>query len=596
MRTRGFRGSAGGVAAAALIAGIWLGCTDADPVALDPRDPARFSAGQAQGIETALAAQARHTDALMRIDGVVGTAVGLLPNGTPVVRVLLQSERVRGVPDALDGVPVERQVTGLLLARSDPTTRQRPAPVGFSTGHPLITAGTIGARVVDGSGNVYVLSNNHVLANSNNASTGDATLQPGAFDGGTVATDQIGTLFAFKPIVFTSTANNTIDAAIALTTRSDVDNTTPSDDGYGTPAATIYGDANDDGVIDNINQLLGVDVKKYGRSTRLTAGQITGVNATVNICYEVFIIFCLKSARFVDQLIIEPGSFSAGGDSGSLIVAADGTNRPVALLFGGSEVMTIANRIDLVLNEFGVSIDAAEAPPPTPLTDIAITAVSAPASITQGGTADVVVAVRNTGNQNVGADIGITLFDETDGVPVGAQVIAGGLAAGATTTRTFAWNTTDASIGSHTLRASHDFADEVGSNDTRSASVSVTEVGAATGIHVGDLTAVFTQNDGSSWSATVEVAVHDADHAPLNGATVTGTWSRGGLASTVCTTGDLGGNGTCIFLVTGLKKGWRDVTFTVTSVVMPGETYEPGQNHDDGGDSDGTSITVNRPG
>ena len=125
----------------------------------------------------------------------------------------------------LDGVPVATQVTGMFLARSNPTTRRRPAPMGYSVGHPAITAGSIGARVVDGSGNVYVLSNNHVLANSNDASIGDPALQPGPFDGGTSA-DRIGTLFAFQSIDF-SGGDNTIDAAIAISTTADLSNATP---------------------------------------------------------------------------------------------------------------------------------------------------------------------------------------------------------------------------------------------------------------------------------------------------------------------------------------------------------------------------------
>src|SRR3989441_5004723 len=88
------------------------------------------------------------------------------------------------------------------MAFSDPTKRQRPAPLGFSVGHPLITAGSIGARVADAAGNVFVLSNNHVLANSNDATIGDPALQPGPFDGGTAPADQIGTLAAFNTIDF----------------------------------------------------------------------------------------------------------------------------------------------------------------------------------------------------------------------------------------------------------------------------------------------------------------------------------------------------------------------------------------------------------
>jgi hypothetical protein len=116
----------------------------------------------------------------------VGTAVGLSPDGQPTVRLLLAQPDVAGLPAVLDGVPVATQVTGMFVARSDPTKRQRPAPLGFSVGHPAITVGSIGGRVVDGAGNVYVLSNNHVLANGNGASIGDPALQPGPFDGATV--------------------------------------------------------------------------------------------------------------------------------------------------------------------------------------------------------------------------------------------------------------------------------------------------------------------------------------------------------------------------------------------------------------------------
>src|SRR6185295_9201177 len=130
---------------------------------------------------------------------------------------------------ALDGVPVSTQVLGRVVAFSDPTTRQRPAPMGFSVGHPAITAGSIGARVKDAAGNVYILSNNHVLANQNAASIGDAEYQPGPFDGGTAA-DQVATLSDFQTIVFSPTFSNFVDAAIALTTAGQAGNATPSDD------------------------------------------------------------------------------------------------------------------------------------------------------------------------------------------------------------------------------------------------------------------------------------------------------------------------------------------------------------------------------
>src|SRR5207247_727532 len=174
--------------------------------------------------------------------------------------------------------------------------------------------------------NVYVLSNNHVLANSNDASIGDPALQPGPFDGGTSA-DRIGTLFAFQSIDF-SGGDNTIDAAIAISTTADLSNATPADDGYGAPGGVIFGDANGDGVVDDKSALLGLNVEKFGRTTKLTHGQITGINVTVDVCYEVLIIFCVKSARFVDQLLIEPCTFSGGADSVTSIVSDDAHRNP----------------------------------------------------------------------------------------------------------------------------------------------------------------------------------------------------------------------------------------------------------------------------
>ena len=548
-----------------------------------------FAAPDPHGIRAAVAAHERHTPALMRIPGVVGTAVGLLRDGKAAVKIFLARPDVRGLPRVLDGVPVAAQVTGQFIAFSDPTTRQRPAPPGFSVGHPDITAGTIGARVADGSGHVYVLSNNHVLANSNDASIGDPALQPGPYDGGTAPADQIGTLFAFKQIDF-SGGDNTIDAAIALSSTSDLGNATPTDDGYGTPSAAIFGDANNDGVFDDKTALLGLNVQKYGRTTKLTKGQITGINGTVTVCYEVFIIFCLKSATYVDQLIIEPGSFSGGGDSGSLIVSDDQNKNPVGLLFAGSSTQTIANRIDLVLNYFGVHVDGS-APPPPLASDIAISSISAPGAVTQGATANVVVTVKNVGTEAVSASFNVTLQEAPDNVTIAPQSVPG-LAAGASTTLTFSWNTSASSIANHTLTASHDFTDENAANNQASTTVTVNSP--STLIHVGNLDGTALSN-GNTWSATVEITVDDANHDPVNGATVTGRWRVNNLNASQCITGDLGGNGTCIVLVPSLKRGTRFVTFTVTNVTMPGQTYDPSANQDPDGDSNGTSITVRRP-
>src|SRR4051812_26177327 len=447
---------------------VWYACSDRgldNPAAPTISPPI----SQAPDFVKAVAAQRHHTDALLAIPGVVGTAIVREPDGHAGMALLVEHAGIAGLPRILDGVPVSERITGRLMAFSDPTKRQRPAPLGFSVGHPAITAGTIGARVRDALGHVYILSNNHVLANSNGASIGDPAYQPGPFDGGTSA-DQIATLSDFQVISFAANGANTIDAAIALATTAVLDNATPSDIGYGMPSSQIYGDADGDGFFDDRNALLGLNVQKFGRPTRLTHGQITGVNATVTICYAASGFTCTKTARYVDQLIISPGTFSGGGDSGSLIVTDDANANPVALLFAGSSSVTIANRIDLVLDRFGVTIDGSSPAPPGPLTDIAITGLSGPSAVVLNTTASVTLTVKNFGNQDV-TSFDVVLTDTTDHVTVGTQTLPG-LAAGAVTTVTFAW--TPATAGDHVLAGTHTLSDDKASNDQRFGTIPVT--------------------------------------------------------------------------------------------------------------------------
>ena len=325
--------------------------------------------GRGQGLEIAIAAQERHTEVLMANPGVVGIGVGLNTEGDPAVIILTETRGVRGLPRTLDGVPVVMRQAGRIFAlhhRSwhgggeedtggtpEPGRTERwprPVSIGISTGHPDITAGTIGARVTAGGGGaVFALSNNHVYANENQAVINDAVIQPGTFDGGISPADYIGDLADFKPINFcnpypSNCPDNVIDAAIASTTTALLGNSTPSD-GYGTPKIATVGAS------------INGKVKKYGRTTGLTKGSVYVINATVDVGYSTGV------ARFVNQIVIQPGGFSAGGDSGSLIVG-DGkgknkadNNKPVGLLFAGSAFFTIANPIDAVLSEFGVTID-----------------------------------------------------------------------------------------------------------------------------------------------------------------------------------------------------------------------------------------------
>lgn len=309
------------------------------------------------GLKRAIEVKEQHVYELLGMNGVVGVGVGHNDTSNPVVIVFTETPGVRGLPASLDGVPIVIKYSGIFYANPkpdkpgkppkddepdiDPTGRfDRPVPIGVSTGHPDITAGTIGARVTDGT-NVYALSNNHVYANENRAAIDDdPVLQPGPYDDGTLS-DEIGTLAAFIPIDFTGELNY-VDAAIASSTTELLGNSTPAD-GYGTPKSTIA-DAS-----------IGLKVKKYGRTTGETNGRISAINATLEVGYDSGV------AIFTDQIVISPGTFSAGGDSGSLIVVNDKRGddklKPVGLLFAGSSLYTIANPIDAVLEAFDVSID-----------------------------------------------------------------------------------------------------------------------------------------------------------------------------------------------------------------------------------------------
>lgn len=314
------------------------------------------------GLARAVAAQDRATNALLARAGVVGTAV-TMADGRPKVVVLTARAGVAGLPRTLDGVDVVVRVTGPISALHhrpghsggppggggggggstvDPTSRfDRPVPIGVSTGNEgECSAGTIGARVKSGS-SVYALSNNHVYALENKAPIGSRVLQPGRYDTGCTidSANVLGNLSSFVPITFSTTASNRVDAAIAASDTARLGNATPSN-GYGTPQSAT------------VNAAVGQGVQKYGRTTSLTSGTITMVNATVNVGYGS------GTARFVDQIIVESTNvFIKAGDSGSLLVTNN--RNPVGLLFAGNQSgkLGVANRIQDVLGAFGVTVD-----------------------------------------------------------------------------------------------------------------------------------------------------------------------------------------------------------------------------------------------
>jgi hypothetical protein len=202
--------------------------------------------------------------------------------------------------------------------------RVRPVAGGFSIGHFAITAGTAGAAAYDATAfpgipqKYYILSNNHVLANSNDAKLGDPIRQPGTYDGGTEE-DGIGRLHRFIPMRFGGRPN-IVDAAIAEVDFHDVDR-------------QIYWIGYVRGVS---TARLGLTVQKTGRTTNYTTGRILGLNGTININYGND-----RIARMERQIVTTV--MSAPGDSGSLVCDMEGN--AVGLLFAGSNRITVANDI-----------------------------------------------------------------------------------------------------------------------------------------------------------------------------------------------------------------------------------------------------------
>lgn len=241
------------------------------------------------------------------------------------------------VPSEIAGIPTDVIEVGeidALVYRQ----RLRPAPGGSSIGHVKVTAGTLGCLIELSDGTLCILSNNHVLANVNEASIGDPILQPGPVDGGRNPQDLVARLQHFVKISFSSA--NKIDAAAALTSfaRSSPDHF----------KFTINPEP--------VDPALFMAVRKCGRTTEHTTGQIVALGADIRVNYGS------RSALFNDQVHIRGANgtiFSQGGDSGSLIITA-GSKQPVALLFAGGGVNTFANPIQDVIEGLGITRFIAE--------------------------------------------------------------------------------------------------------------------------------------------------------------------------------------------------------------------------------------------
>ncbi|MGH9586764.1 MAG: hypothetical protein ACRD3F_07400 [Acidobacteriaceae bacterium] len=236
--------------------------------------------------------------------------------------------------------------------------------------------GTLGALVEDSKHDQYILSNNHVLAESDQGRPGDAIDQPGMIDDGCVPLSHAGSTLrpvgTLKYLVPLASSQTNVDAALA---------------------SVIPGAVNPDGSIlqlaspthsENSSEMLGAappmagtgealsasnlnDLKlvKSGRTTGLTCSTVAALDLSVKVDYFKD---CAETQPyytkvFTGQIAIAGDRFSDSGDSGALVLDASNAE-PVGLFFAGGtdgkgHGLSIANPIGDVLRELGTETGSA---------------------------------------------------------------------------------------------------------------------------------------------------------------------------------------------------------------------------------------------
>lgn len=262
-----------------------------------------------------------------------------------VERKLPKSKLGKPVPEKVDlpglDEPVFTDVDEIGKVQLEANTaRHRPAMPGCGLGHFDVTVGTFGCLVRKRGqpDKLFVLSNSHVLANEGLGKAGDVVLQAGVNDGGVQPDDVLGELAEFVPFQFTEDDfPNLVDAAIAAVRKRE----------------EVTSRVNLIGVPKGFSTVVrrGMKVKKCGRTTDLTIGEIKDVDYRLPMFYKDG---NGGSGRvgLRDQVLCT--RFTAGGDSGSAIFNMSG--KIVGLHFAGSPSTSIFNRIGNVLDALDLEI------------------------------------------------------------------------------------------------------------------------------------------------------------------------------------------------------------------------------------------------
>ena len=319
---------------------------------------------------TATISGTTNTGITWEVNGIVGgssqtgtiSAAGLYsaPNSVPTT-----SSNSKSVTAAVTVTAVSQAdstATGnvtLTILSSNQAAQHAPVSLGVSGGNAndnggsstssTCCSGTLGA-LVSRSGNQYLLSASHVLARSDAGTAGDAIIQPGLIDSGcsTASTTTVANLSQFVNLENPATTTPFVDAALALVVSGQVNPLGTILELGGTTTNGLPTDAPPHAGA-GVAPSIGLAIAKSGRSTGLTCSTITAINAVVNVQYQKA---CGTgpsfTATFSDLVIVGDQSFSADGDSGSLLVTQSGAD-PVALIVASADTETVAAPVSDVL-------------------------------------------------------------------------------------------------------------------------------------------------------------------------------------------------------------------------------------------------------
>lgn len=312
-------------------------------------------------VKAVIAVQNSVTTEMMKLPGLLGTAVGLDGNkGTAALVIYVdqdspsRAEIMRSLPPQIRGIGVKAELTDKFRAFAAHTAKQSlPIQMGTSGGwsrdlaNGYCCGGTLGS-LIEVNGVQYIMSNYHVFesdivsgGNGIVANTSDPIIQPGLIDVNCNSANAqvVGTL-----VKLSSLPNSNVDVSVAQVSPGMVD-----------PAGAIL----EIGTIskNTVGAALRLGVKKSGRTSGLTSSSISGLNATISVTYDNECAGGTAFTKtFTGQIIVsnKGSKFLKGGDSGSLMVENVTTNpRAVGLLYAGSSTSAIANPIGPVLQFVG---------------------------------------------------------------------------------------------------------------------------------------------------------------------------------------------------------------------------------------------------